>query len=92
MVAVTKLYQDKPADATFVIEKAEAVSGTVTAYNAKTITLEGTVYDVYNEANYKSGLTDDAVTKLSSVNLDKEFTLYLVNGYVRAVQKGSGRT
>ena len=89
VVAVTKLYQDKPADATFVIEKAEAVSGTVTAYNAKTITLEGTVYDVYNEANYKSGLTDDAVTKLSSDDLDKEFTLYLVNGYVRAVQKGS---
>ena len=89
VVAVTKLYQDKTADATFVIEKAEAVSGTVTAYNAKTITLEGTVYDVYNEANYKSGLTDDAVTKLSSDDLDKEFTLYLVNGYVRAVQKGS---
>ena len=61
----------------------------MTAYNAKTITLEGTVYDVYNEANYKSGLTDDAVTKLSSDDLDKEFTLYLVNGYVRAVQKGS---
>ena len=89
MVAVTKLYQDKTADATFVIEKAEAVSGTVTAYNAKTITLEGTVYDVYNEANYKSGLTDDAVPNLSSDDLDKEFTLYLVNGYVRAVQKGS---
>lgn len=47
------------------------------------------MYDVYNEANYKSGLTDDAVTKLSSDDLDKEFTLYLVNGYVRAVQKGS---
>ena len=89
VVAVTKLYQDKTADATFVIEKAEAVSGTVTAYNAKTITLEGTVYDVYNEANYKSGLTDDAVPNLSSDDLDKEFTLYLVNGYVRAVQKGS---
>ena len=89
VVAVTKLYQDKTADATFVIEKAEAVSGTVTAYNAKTITLEGTVYDVYNEANYKSGLTDDAVPNLSSEDLDKEFTLYLVNGYVRAVQKGS---
>ena len=89
VVAVTKLYQDKTADATFVIEKAEAVSGTVTAYNAKTITLEGTVYDVYNEANYKSGLTDDAVIKLSSDDLDKEFTLYLVNGHVRAVQKGS---
>lgn len=65
------------------------MSGTVTAYNAKTITLEGTVYDVYNEANYKSGLTDDAVIKLSSDDLDKEFTLYLVNGHVRAVQKGS---
>ena len=89
VVAVTKLYQDKTADATFVIEKAEAVSGTVTAYNAKTIKLEGTVYDVYNEAHYKSGLTDDAVIKLSSDDLDKEFTLYLVNGYVRAVQKGS---
>ena len=89
VVAVTKLYQNKVADATFVIEKAEAVSGTVTAYNDKTITLEGTVYDVYNETSYKTGLTDDAVPNLSSDDLDKEFTLYLVNGYVRAVQKGS---
>ena len=89
VVAVTQLYNNKIADATFVIEKAESVTGEVKAFNQKTITVGDTEYKVYNEAAYKSGLTDDAVTGLTEDDLNSEFTLYLVNGYVRAVQRGA---
>ena len=90
VVAVTKLYKSAVADATFVIEKAESVTGKVTAFSgAKTITMDGTVYKAYGETTLKTGLTDDAVASFTTDDLDDEFTLYLVNNYVRAAQKGS---
>ena len=91
VVAVTKLYKDAAADATFVIEKAESVSGTVTAYatDKSTVTLDDTVYSIYGETDMKENLTDDDVKAFTTDDLDDEFTLYLVNGYVRAAQKGS---
>ncbi len=90
IVAVTKLYDSDVDDATFVIEKAQTVTGTVTGFSGtpnKTITMDGTVYKVYNEAAM-STIVDDYKTAMDSDCLDNEFTLYLVNGYVCAAQEG----
>ena len=96
VVAVTKLYQSATDDATYIIEKAETVTGKVTGItfvgtpdssNNKSIVLDDTTYKVYNEDAMKTTLTDDSKAALVSTDLDEEFTLYLVNGYVRAVQQ-----
>ena len=93
VVTVTKLYDADADDATFVIEKATTVTSDVTGFsnngvNNKTITMNGTVYKVYNETAM-SNIVDDYKAALDENCLDKEFTLYLVNGYVRAAQEGA---
>ena len=91
VVAVTKLYDQDLKLATYVVEKAESVTGTLNAYSGtKTIELEGKTYNVYNKANMKDNLTDDGVLQITRPYLDSNFTLYLVNGYVRAANPNDG--
>ena len=91
VVAVTALYYGiKDTDnATYVITKAESVTGKVTGYaGTKNVTMDGKTYKFYNEASLKTNLTDDSVAGFTTDDVDDSFTLYLVNGYVRAAQKG----
>ena len=91
VVAVTALYYGvKDTDnATYVITKAESVAGKVTGYaGTKNVTMDGKTYKFYNETDLKQNLTDDSVAKFTTDDVDDSFTLYLVNGYVRAAQKG----
>ena len=50
--------------------------------------MNGTVYSVYGETDM-STLVDDYDQVLDKDSLDKEYTLYLVNGYVWAAQEGA---
>ena len=76
------------------IEKADTATGNVTGFSNtdggknKTITMNGTVYSVYGETDM-STLVDDYDQVLDKDSLDKEYTLYLVNGYVWAAQEGA---
>ena len=91
VVAVTALYYGvKDTDnATYVITKAESVTGKVTGYaGTKNVTMDGKTYKFYNETTLKQNLTDDSVANFTTDDVDDSFTLYLVNGYVRAAQKG----
>ena len=91
VVAVTALYYGiKDTDnATYVITKAESVTGKVTGYaGTKNVTMDGKTYKFYNETSLKQNLTDDSVAGFTTDDVDDSFTLYLVNGYVRAAQKG----
>ena len=90
VVVVTKLYKSAVADATFVIEKAVSVTGKLTGYTGtKSIKVDGTSYPQYAKAAFKTNLTDDSKASLSSDDVDDEVTVYLVNGYARAIQKNS---
>ena len=102
VVAVTKLYDTNIDDATVIVEKAETVSGKLTGFtNAggsssnkdynKNLVVDGTTYKVYGEGDslMKTGLTDDSMDKVTSDEIDTNVTLYLVNGYVYAVQKST---
>ena len=90
VVVVTKLYKPAVADATFVIEKAVSVTGKLTGYTGtKSVKVDGTSYPQYAKAAFKPNLTDDYKTSLSSDDVDDEVTVYLVNGYARAIQKNS---
>ena len=90
VIVVTKLYKPAVADATFVIEKAASVSGKITGYTGtKSIKVDGTSYPQYAKAAFKPNLTDDSQRSLSSDDIDDEFTVYLVNGYARAIQKNT---
>ena len=91
VVAVTALYYGiKDTDnATYVITKAESITGKVTGYaGTKNVTMDGKTYKFYNETSLKQNLTDDSVANFTTDDVDDSFTLYLVNGYVRAAQKG----
>ena len=90
VVVVTKLYKSAVADATFVIEKAVSVTGKLTGYTGtKSIKVDGTSYPQYAKAAFKTNLTDDSVSALQSGDVDDEVTVYLVNGYARAIQKNT---
>ena len=90
VVVVTKLYKSAVADATFVIEKAVSVTGKLTGYTGtKSVKVDGTSYPQYAKAPFKTNLTDDSVSALQSSDVDDEVTVYLVNGYARAIQKNS---
>ena len=90
VVVVTKLYKSAVADATFVIEKAVSVTGKLTGYTGtKSVKVDGTSYPQYAKAAFKTNLTDDSVSALQSGDVDDEVTVYLVNGYARAIQKNS---
>ena len=93
-VVVVTTYFDSSAtsdDAYSVVTKAETVTGKLEGFklvsnstNVTKVTVAGTSYDVEKEA-LVSGLTDDAVTTLGNSNINDEVTLYLVNGYVGAI-------
>ena len=92
VVVVTTYFNSSATsdDAYSVVEKAETVTGKLegfklTSSSAVTkVTVAGTSYNVEKEA-LASGLTDDAVTTLNNNNINDEVTLYLVNGYVGAI-------
>ena len=89
VVVATALYSTNKNDATYVITKAESVAGKVTGYaGTKNVTMGGKTYKFYNETTLKQNLTDDSVASFTTDDVDDSFTLYLVNGYVRAAQKG----
>ena len=89
VVVATALYSTNKDDATYVITKAESVTGKVTGYaGTKNVTMDGKTYKFYNETALKQNLTDDSVPNFTTDDVDDSFTLYLVNGYVRAAQKG----
>ena len=89
VVVATALYSTNKDDATYVITKAESVTGKVTGYaGTKNVTMDGKTYKFYNKTDLKQNLTDDSVAKFTTDDVDDSFTLYLVNGYVRAAQKG----
>ena len=93
-VVVVTTYFDSSAtsdDAYSVVTKAETVTGKLEGFklvsnstNVTKVTVAGTSYDVEKEA-LVPGLTDDAVTTLGNSNINDEVTLYLVNGYVGAI-------
>lgn len=90
VVSVTRLYSTSVDDATFIVEKAEEINGTLTGFSGnKTVIVDGTTYKIYGEKAMKSNLTDDSITTISSSDLDCDVTLYLVNGYVQGMKRQS---
>ena len=92
VVVTTYFNSSATADNAYsVVEKAETVTGKLDGFKLVSgstavtkVTVAGTSYDVEKEA-LVSGLTDDAVTTLGNSNINDEVTLYLVNGYVGAI-------
>ena len=92
VVVTTYFNSSATADNAYsVVEKAEAVTGKLDGFKLVSgstavtkVTVAGTSYDVEKKA-LVSGLTDDAVTTLNNNNINDEVTLYLVNGYVGAI-------
>ena len=85
VVVYQKLYSTDKDKATFIITKAETVSGKLTGYKGtETVTVDGTAYDTMNKA-LVGGLTDDAKTSFVTGDIGETITAYLVNGYVAAV-------
>lgn len=96
VVVYTKLYNLSASDATFIVTKADSVSGEVKGYKANTgsstdkITLDGTAYKVYNKAAMLSTVGEDSgSTYLTNDDIGDTFTLYLVNGMVAAAVQDS---
>ena len=90
VVVYTKLYNDTNDKATFTVTKAETVSGELESYkkdgsDLEEVTVDGTVYKV-DDKTIKD-LTDDGVKadEISEGNIGDAVTLYLVNGYVGAI-------
>ena len=85
VVVYTKLYDTNNSDATFVVTKAETVTGKLTGYKGtEKITIDGKVYSTMNKT-LASGLTDDAKTQFASSDINDNATLYFVNGFVGCV-------
>ncbi len=90
IVVVTTLYTPGDADgddAYNIVKKAEVVSGTVTGYkNQESVTLDGTVYKIYNGADMKTSMAGEtgikAFNEAGQDYIGETFDLYLVNGYV----------
>ena len=92
VVAVTQLYKgaNELDDATFIVEKAETVTGKLTGYTGtKKLIVDGTTYKIYGEAAMKANLTDDYIQQMDNDKIDTTVTLYLVNGYVQAAKSDS---
>ena len=92
VVVYTKLYDTKTADAYVTVTPAETVSGTVTGYKGtESVTLDGTVYDIYNKsATLPTSVGGESGTaKFGTVDINEEYTLYLVNGFVAAAVQTS---
>ena len=85
VVVYSKLYSTSNNDATFVVTKAETISGKLTGYKTtEKITVDGKTYSTVNKS-LASGLTDDAKTSFTSSDINKNVTAYQVNGFVGCV-------
>ena len=85
VVVYSKLYSTSNNDATFVVTKAETVSGKLTGYKAaEKVTIDGKTYSTMNKT-LAASLTDDAKTSFTSSDINENVTAYLVNGFVGCV-------
>ena len=91
VVVVSKLFSGD--NETYFVEKAEVISGTLTAYNVaqSTITIDGTKYDA-DETHFTSFSDTDftsALSALTSSNLNEEYEAYVVNGVILSLKEVS---
>ena len=94
VVVVTTYYKSSATadDAYSIVTKAETVTGKLTGYKAdktntaivEKVTVDGKTYKVADK-NLTASLTDDYKTTLADNNINDTVTLYLVNGYVDAI-------
>ena len=90
VVVYQKLYSKTKDDATFIVTKADSISGKLTGYKNATastiekLTIDGKTYSTVGK-NLASGLTDDAKTNFASGDINENVTAYLVNGFVGCV-------
>ena len=95
VVVVSKLYNGDNTQ--YVVTKAESVSGKVTGYTANVantssskVVLDGTTYEVYNKAAMPASVAGDTgTTYFGTSDINADYTLYLVNGFVAAAVKTS---
>ena len=88
VVVYTKLYKSNKDDATFVVTKADTVTGKVKSFNSlEKVNIDGTSYSIDETelvSNKLPDLTDNTIDKFENSNLEKNATLYLINGFVGA--------
>ena len=91
VVVVTTYYKASATadDAYSIVTKAETVTGKLTGYKGtgatvEKVTVDGKTYKVADK-NLTASLTDDYKTTLADNNINDTVTLYLVNGYVDAI-------
>ena len=88
VVVYTKLYKSNKDDATFVVTKADTVTGKVKSFNAlEKVNVDGTSYSIDAtelDSNKLPNLTDNNIETFQNSNLEKNATLYLINGFVGA--------
>ena len=88
VVVYTKLYKSNKDDATFVVTKADTVTGKVKSFNAlEKVNVDGTSYSIDAtelDSNKLPNLTDNKIETFQNSNLEKNATLYLINGFVGA--------
>ena len=81
------MYNTNVADATFVVTKAETVSGKLTGYKGtpvEKVTIDGKAYSTMDK-DLVGDLTDDAKTTFQTGDINETVTAYLVNGFVGCV-------
>ena len=84
VVVYQKLYSTT-SDATFIITKADSVSGKLTGFKGtEKVTIDGTTYSTMNKTLAKN-LTDDYKDTLTTGDINESITAYLVNGFVACV-------
>ena len=90
VVVYTKLYKSNKDDATFVVTKADTVTGKVKSFNGlEKVNVDGTSYSIdatelVNSGTKLPNLTDNKIETFQNSNLEKNATLYLINGFVGA--------
>ena len=88
VVVYTKLYKSNKDDATFVVTKADTVTGKVKSFNGlEKVNVDGTSYSIDAtelDSNKLPDLTDNNIETFQNSNLEKNATLYLINGFVGA--------
>ena len=88
VVVYTKLYKSNKDDATFVVTKADTVTGKVKSFNGlEKVNVDGTSYSIDEtelDSNKLPNLTDNNIETFQNSNLEKNATLYLINGFVGA--------
>ena len=92
VIVYTKLYKSNKDDATFVVTKADTVTGKVKSFNGlEKVNVDGTSYSIdetelvtSNSITKLPDLTDNKIETFQNSNLEKNATLYLINGFVGA--------